>query len=66
MLDMNDDRRTSKRRKMARRMHDMLHGIVPEIDLLQYDLQLFVREIGADRRTQQRRSDGDRRAGSDL
>jgi len=56
MPNMNDDRRISKRRKMARRMFDMLRGKV-------HDCLVWVRYLGVDRRTQKRRSDADRRAG---
>jgi len=55
MTDVGGDRRISKRRKMTRRMFDMLHGKAP-------DCLVWTRYLGVDRRQHVRRSDGDRRA----
>ena len=63
MSDTHEDRRASGRRNMPRRTHDLLQDVVPEEDLQQYDRQQYGRHIGADRRTQERRSGEDRRAG---
>ena len=62
MLGMNANRRVFGRRKHPRRTHDLLRDVMSEVDLRKYDMQLYGRHRGANRRAQERRSGEDRRA----
>ena len=60
MADTQDMRKAG-RRKRARRMYDALHGMVTEEERKKYDELLWSRFFGEDRRTQERRTEEDRR-----
>ena len=60
MSDTHDDRR-KPRRKQTRRMGDMLHDVLTEEERQQFDRLIYGDFLSNDRRSQKRRSYGDRR-----
>ena len=62
---MSEDKRITGRRKVTRRMGDMLQGKLTEAERQQFDRLMYNEYLAEDRRTNTRRSGGDRREGAE-
>ena len=66
MSDIHEDMRKSGRRERSRRVYDMLEGILTEEERQQFDKMQMRLLHYANRRTLNRRSGKDRRAGGGM